>query len=192
MQLVDWQIRQLCLDVKPPMITPFSETRQEGGVVSYGLTSAGYDVRLHPEVWVFKNTYGQTIDPKQFKDEDYIKKAFDTITRNIVHLPPHSYMLGRSFEYIHIPRHLKARCIGKSTYARCGLLINCTPMEPDWEGFLTIEIANLTPCHINVYTMEGIAQFEFEKLDAMVECSYKDKVGKYDKQTSVTPAKVKV
>jgi dCTP deaminase len=179
------------------MIQPFSDSVSGGGVISYGLTSAGYDLRLGSEFLVFKNTSGECIDPKRFKDENYRNRMFDVFNigpewnaDGVVILPSGSYVLATSAEYLRIPRNLKARCVGKSTYARCGVIINTTPLEPEWEGYLTIEIGNVSPVPAKIYVGEGIAQIEFEILCGEPEVSYKDKGGKYQGQQSVTPAKV--
>lgn len=211
MLLNDKSIRTLCdpgwvnpddVDGRLRMIEPFSEAVSGGGVISYGLSHAGYDLRLGPEILVFKNSYGEVVDPKKFGDDEYRRRVFDEVnllnklsslsaqclTNYSVTVPPHGYILGRSYEYLRIPRHLKGRCVGKSTYARSGILINTTPLEPGWEGHLTIEIGNITPCPAKVYVMEGIAQLEFELLTALPETDYGGK--KYQGQTGVTPARV--
>jgi dCTP deaminase len=189
--IVDHQIRELSR--KFNMIDPFVEPISGEGRISYGLTSAGYDLRLGESMYVFKNTFSEIIDPKLFADEDYKKRVFDHIEKKSgpVLLPAHSYALVSSWEYLRIPRHLKARVVGKSTYARCGLIVNTTPLEPEWEGHLTIEVANASPCPIRLYVGEGIAQLEIETLDDFVETSYKDKKGQYQNQVGVTPARVK-
>ena len=203
----------------PVMIEPFSEAVSGGGVISYGLSHAGYDLRLGPEILLFKNSSMQVVDPKAFADEQYRKRMFDEWVysaepvsdevRHLVHrwklngqdvtqggsdngyvIPPNSYILGRSFEYLRIPRHLKGRCVGKSTMARSGIIINTTPLEPGWEGHLTIEIGNITPCPAKVFVGEGIAQLEFELLSQLPEKDYAQKQGKYQSQTGVTPSKV--
>lgn len=177
-----------------PMIDPFSEAVSGDGVISYGLSHAGYDLRLAPEVWIFNNSYGEAVDPKRFKDPEYVKRMFVVIkpiepcSLASVTIPAHGYALGRSFEYLRMPDHLKGRCVGKSTYARCGLIVNTTPVEPGWEGHLTIEISNSNPSPAVVYLMEGICQLEFEQLTAVPAVTYKGK--KYDVQNGVTPAKV--
>lgn len=211
MLLADLDIRALCfpdnpkifgqrssvlsgIDVpKEPLISPFNEAVSGNGIISYGLTSAGYDVRLdREEIYVFKGSYGLTVDPKLFGDENYKMKMFDKLEGlkkgDKVVIPPNGYILGQCMEYMYIRRWLKARAVGKSTMARAGILINTTPMEPEWEGHLTLEIANLTPNNAVVYVEEGIAQFEFELLTQPVGISYKDKRGKYDKQKKVTTA----
>ncbi len=215
MLLVDWQIERLCtpderihLDAKyvfenethgrltydKPMIDPFSEAVSGNGIISYGLSSCGYDLRMGQEVLIFKNTSGEAVNPKKFKDHDYRDRMFDVITRSQgepVTIPAHGYILASSFEYLRIPRFLAARCIGKSTYARSGIIVNCTPLEPEWEGHLTIEISNSSPCPAIVYCLEGIAQLQFELLDKDPEVSYADKSGQYQAQVGVTPPKVK-
>lgn len=197
MMLCDRDIRALCNPTLPQaMISPFSEGVQGGGVISYGLSHAGYDLRLGHELFVFKNSYNEIIDPKRFRDEDYRRRVFDIVfphkETGAYIIPPHSYALGASFEYIHIPRWLKGRCVGKSTLARCGVLINTTPLEPGWHGHLTIEISNISPCPGLVYAGEGIAQLEFEELKGIPEIDYESKGGKYQAQGSrPVPAKVK-
>lgn len=183
------------------MLYPFSDQVNEG-VISYGLSHAGYDLRLGDELLLFKNSYNETIDPKRFKDEDYRRRVFDVVhPRDMVMshgrwlqyiIPPHSYALGASLEYIRMPRHLKGRCVGKSTLARCGILINTTPIEPGWHGHLTIEISNITPCPALIYAREGIAQLEFETLTAEPQQDYEQKAGKYQGQgAEPVPARVK-
>ncbi len=194
MILVDHQIRTLCVNVHEPMIDPFSETVSESGVISYGLTSAGYDLRLAPEILLFKTSYGEILDPKLFGDQNYRRRVFemlDTDDGSIV-IPPGSYVLARSVERLHIPRHLKGRVVGKSTYARIGVLINTTPLEPGWKGTLTIEIGNVTPCPVRIHVGEGIAQLELEELNGLPEADYSQKPGggKYNNQVNVTPARV--
>lgn len=205
MLIVDKEIRELCRNrwvknfpggVIPPMIDPFSEAVSGNGIISYGLTSAGYDIRLAPEVLIFKNTSSECIDPKRFSDDVYKKEMFDELlvytvgNDQFVTIPPHSYVLGRSYEYLRIPKNLKVRAVGKSTLARSGILINCCPGEPEWEGHLVLEIGNITPCSAILYIMQGISQLEFEVLSDNPETSYKDKKGKYQGQTGVTLAKV--
>jgi dCTP deaminase len=191
----------------PKMIQPFSEAVQGGSVISYGLSHAGYDLRLGNTLLVFKNSYNETIDPKKFNSDNYCKRVFDEVKAQTestcgseqiknrylpFYIPPHSYALGYSYEYLRIPKHIKGRCVGKSTLARCGILINTTPLEPGWEGHLTIEISNISPCAGMVYPMEGIAQLEFELLTGEPEIDYGDKAGKYQSQGATpVPAKVK-
>ncbi len=205
--LSDHDIRDLCLPLKVEsgktvpefrMIDPFSEAVSGGGVISYGLSHAGYDLRLGDELMVFKNTWNEIIDPKRFRDEEYRKRVFDIVKPtgkgesrplDSFVIPPHSYALGSSLEYLRIPNHIKGRCVGKSTLARCGILINTTPLEPGWHGHLTIEISNITPCPALIYAGEGIAQLEFETLSSLPETNYEGK--KYQGQgASPVPARV--
>lgn len=210
MLLSDGEIRDLCVlksdfeeahsageEPWVSMIDPFSEGVQGDGKISYGLTSAGYDLRLAEEILAFKSAYGEWVDPKRFGDDGYRGKMLEPIDvltsregSRFVVIPPNGCVLGRSYEYLRIPRHLKGRCVGKSTYARCHVFPNITPLEPGWEGHLTIEISNIGPNPVKVYIMEGIAQLEFEIVSGTVETSYSDKGGKYNKQLGVTPAKV--
>lgn len=175
-----------------PIIDPFSEAKSGDGTISFGLTHAGYDLRLGIEFLVFKNTYGEVIDPKRFKDPEYQSKVFDNLvsTKPVI-IPAQGYVLGRSWEYLRMPKTLSGTCVGKSTLARSGILINTTPLEPGWEGYLTIEISNLNTSPAVIYPMEGIAQLRFEVLSSLPETDYKDKGGKYQNQVGVTPAIVK-
>ena len=214
MLLVDSQIRELCLgnsvrvgrDVdfvygksvdianihnRERMIDPFSESVHGEGIVSYGLDHAGYCLRLSPTYWVMKNSHSSVVDPRKMKDEDYLNKIFDRIeaSGDEIHLPPHSYILGCSHERLSIPDTIKGRCVGKSTLARCGIIINTTPLEPGWKGNLTIEIANTSPCPVSIPVMEGICQVEFELLSCRPHTNYESKGGKYQDQSGVTPAR---
>lgn len=203
--LVDWQIRGLCIDswkwksrgevvpLSDPLLSPFSEGKQGGGIISLGLTSAGYDLRLGYKVLMFKNTFAESVDPKDVKKNT--DRVFDTIDGlkqgERVFIPPGGYILGYSLEYIRMPRNLKGTCLGKSTLARCGVHINTTPVEPMWHGFLTLEIANHAPCPVCVYAGEGIAQIEFHVLDQLPELDYEAKQGKYQAQgAEPVPARV--
>lgn len=201
MILIDRQIRGFCKPIFPtpefkPMLEPFSEGVQGDGVISFGLTSAGYDLRLGYEVLIFKNSFNELMDPKRLKnDEAYLKRVFDKVDglkqgeRIIV--PPHSYLLAYSLEYIRMPRNVKGTCVGKSTYARCGILINTTPLEPGWHGNLTIEIANISPCPVPLVAGEGLCQLQFDLLGDFPEKDYESKGGKYQGQgASPTPARV--
>lgn len=199
MILADSEIRKLCVDrdgaVANPLIEPFSEPVSGNGIISYGLTSAGYDVRLcSKEILVFKNP-GEAINPKKFSDPDYRRRMFESHKGLDPHaefvIPPNGYVLAQTHEYIRMPRHLIARCVGKSTLARSAVVVNTTPMEPEWEGHLTLEIFNPTLCPMTIFVMEGIAQFQFEMVHGKVDVSYKDKGGKYDRQKGVTPAIVR-
>lgn len=181
------------------MIEPFSESVSCGGVISYGLTSAGYDLTLGKEILMFDPACMEVVDPKRFGNDEYRQRVFRKTShaspgpgfyRNGFVIPPHGYILGTSRERLRIPRFLKGRCVGKSTYARCGILVNTTPLEPGWEGLLTLEIGNITPCPAVVYIGEGIAQVEFEYLTAPPEKDYAQKGGKYQNQEAVTTARI--
>ena len=191
--LTDSDIRRHCTHSElwfagRPLISPFSEPVAAG--VSYGLTSVGYDIRLDNRVMVFNSTRYEPIDPKLFKDEEYKRQLFDTYDaeKSIV-LPGHSYALVQSLEYFSLPARIKGRCVGKSTYARCGVIVNTTPLEPEWHGRLTIEVSNSSPRAVKLWVGEGIAQLEFELLEHRPERTYADKCGKYQGQTDVTPAR---
>ncbi len=195
--LSDHDIRSLCVGLPAgvlPMLDPFSEGVQGGGVISYGLTHAGYDLRLGYKVLVFKNTHCEPVDPKAFVSESYRRKLFDEISPahgEMVWIPAHGYVLGYSLEYIRMPKMLKGRCVGKSTLARSGVLVNTTPLEPGWTGHLTIEIANVSPCQVCLYAGEGVAQLEFDTLSSQPDRDYAAKDGKYQNQKSEpVPAKV--
>ncbi len=167
------------------MIEPFVEKQVRQGVISYGVSSYGYDMRVADEFKVFTNVYGAVVDPKHFSPE-----AFVDIKAEVCIIPPNSFVLARSMEYFRIPRSVLTVCLGKSTYARCGLIVNVTPFEPEWEGFVTLEISNTTPLPAKVYANEGIAQVLFFEGDEPCEISYADKKGKYQGQTGVTPPKL--
>jgi dCTP deaminase len=197
MLLSDVDIRKLCTvplhyyDGRP-LIDPFHESVSLG-VVSYGLSHAGYDLRLDNRIWVFRNTRGEAVDPKLFRDASYRDRMFDCYQVELgqpVIVPGHSYALVQSLETIAVPPRLKGRCVGKSTYARCGLIVNTTPLEPCWWGKLTIELSNANPCPVRLYTGEGIAQLEFEELSSEPFVTYASKGGKYQGQDDVTPARV--
>lgn len=153
-------------------------------VVSYGLSSFGYDIRVADEFKVFTNVYNSVVDPKQFRDDAFV----DMITDECI-IPPNSFALARSVEYFRIPRNVLAFCIGKSTYARCGIIVNVTPFEPEWEGYVTLEISNTTPLPAKIYANEGIAQVVFFEGDACTT-SYADRKGKYMNQVGIVGPKV--
>lgn len=167
------------------MITPFVEGQVREGVVSYGLSSYGYDIRVANEYKVFTNVNSAIIDPKQFDSASFVD-----YTGDICIIPPNSFALARTVEYFKIPRTVLAVCVGKSTYARCGLIVNVTPLEPEWEGYLTLEISNTTPLPARVYSNEGIAQLLFFESDEPCETSYADRKGKYQNQHGVTPPRL--
>jgi dCTP deaminase len=163
------------------MIEPFEDRQVRKGVVSYGLSSYGYDIRVADEFKVFTNINSTVVDPKNFD-----ARSFVDITADICIIPPNSFALAKTVEYFRIPRNVLTVCVGKSTYARCGLIVNVTPFEPEWEGFVTLEISNTTPLPAKVYANEGISQVLFFESDEDCEISYKDKAGKYQKQQGLT------
>jgi dCTP deaminase len=163
------------------MIEPFEDRQVRDGVVSYGLSSYGYDIRVADEFKVFTNINSTVVDPKNFDS-----RSFVDIKADICIIPPNSFALAKTVEYFRIPRDVLTVCVGKSTYARCGLIVNVTPFEPEWEGFVTLEISNTTPLPARVYANEGIAQVLFFQSDEPCEISYADKKGKYQKQQGLT------
>jgi len=171
------------------MIDPFTErqgreTDTAGRrVISYGLSSYGYDMRVAPEFKIFTNALSAIVDPKEFDSRSFVEFEGDVCI-----VPPNSFALARSVEYFRIPRNVLTICVGKSTYARCGIITNVTPFEPEWEGHVTLEISNTTPLPAKIYANEGICQVLFFEADDddICETSYKDKAGKYQKQTGVT------
>jgi dCTP deaminase len=167
------------------MINPFSEKQVREGVVSYGLSSYGYDLRVADEFKVFTNVNSAIIDPKGFDE-----KSFVTIRADSVLIPPNSFALARSVEYFKIPRSVLTICVGKSTYARCGIIVNVTPFEPEWEGFVTLEISNTTPLPARVYANEGLCQILFFQSDEVCETSYADRKGKYQAQKGIVLPKL--
>ena len=167
------------------MIEPFEAGQVREGVVSYGLSSYGYDIRVAPEFKVFTNVHHVVVDPKDFDD-----RSFVDINEDHCIIPPNSFALARTVEYFRIPRSVLVVCLGKSTYARCGIIVNVTPLEPTWEGFLTLEISNTTPLPAKIYGGEGIAQLLFFEGDEEPETAYADRKGKYMKQTGVTLPKL--
>ena len=163
------------------MIEPFVEKQNRQGVISYGLSSYGYDARVSREFKIFTNVDSAVVDPKNFSAESFVDRETD-----ICVVPPNSFALATTIEYFRIPRDVLVICLGKSTYARCGIIVNVTPLEPEWEGHVTIEISNTTPLPARVYANEGICQFLFFKADSLCETSYKDRGGKYMGQIGVT------
>ena len=163
------------------MISPFVDGQVSAGVVSYGVSSYGYDIRVADEFKIFTNVNSTVIDPKNFDP-----RAFVDVQADVCIVPPNSFALARTIEYFKIPRNVLTICLGKSTYARCGIIVNVTPFEPEWEGFVTLEISNTTPLPAKIYANEGIAQVLFFESDEDCEQSYADKKGKYLKQTGVT------
>lgn len=179
----DRWIRKMALELK--MIEPFVDTQVREGngkkIVSYGLSSYGYDLRVANEFKVFTNVYNSIVDPKNFREDAFVDIKGDTCI-----IPPNSFALARSVEYFRIPRNVLTLCVGKSTYARCGIIVNVTPFEPEWEGFVTLEISNTTPLPAIVYAGEGLAQVIFLCSDEVCETSYADRKGKYMRQIGIT------
>src|SRR5450631_1801127 len=167
------------------MIVPFSEKQVREGVISYGLSSYGYDLRVSDEFKIFTNVNSAVIDPKAFDE-----RSFVTVTADSVLIPPNSFALARSVEYFKIPRDVLTICVGKSTYARCGIIVNVTPFEPEWEGFVTLEISNTTPLPAKVYANEGLCQILFFRSDEACEVSYADRKGKYQGQQGIVLPKL--
>ena len=167
------------------MIEPFADRQNREGVISFGVSSYGYDMRVADEFKVFTNVYGTVVDPKEFDPN-----AFVTVQGPVCTIPPNSFALGRSVEYFRIPRNVITVCLGKSTYARCGIIVNVTPFEPEWEGYVTLEISNTTPLPARIYANEGIAQVLFFESDEACDVSYADKKGKYQAQVGITTAKL--
>ena len=174
----DKWIRRMCRDHK--MIEPYEEHLVANGKVSYGVSSYGYDIRVADEYKIFTNVFTTVVDPKAFDPRSFVDyKGAECV------VPPNSFALARSVEYFRIPRDVLAICLGKSTFARCGIIVNVTPLEPEWEGHLTIEISNTTPLPAKIYSNEGIAQLLFLGGDEICTTSYADRKGKYQKQTGV-------
>ncbi len=177
--LPDSWIRQTAL--KTGMIEPFQDRQNHDGVISYGLSSYGYDARVADEFKIFTNIDGAIIDPKNFSNQSFVERQTDVCV-----IPPNSFVLARTIEYFRIPRDVLVICLGKSTYARCGIIVNVTPLEPEWEGHVTLEFSNTTPLPAKVYANEGACQFLFLKAENACEVSYKDRKGKYMGQRGVT------
>lgn len=179
----DHWIRKMALE--QGMIEPYIEKQVREGVISYGVSSYGYDMRVADDFKVFTNVYSAVVDPKNFSAQSFVDFKGDVCI-----IPPNSFALARSVEYFRIPRSVLTLTIGKSTYARCGIITNITPFEPGWEGFVTLEISNTTPLPAKVYANEGIAQVLFFEADEECEVSYADKKGKYQGQVGVTPPRL--
>ena len=162
------------------MIDPFADNQARQGVISYGVSSYGYDIRVADEFKIFTNVYSAIVDPKQFDPRSMVDFKGEVCV-----IPPNSFALARTVEYFRIPRDVLTVCLGKSTYARCGIIVNVTPFEPEWEGFVTLEISNTTPLPAKIYANEGIAQVLFFEADEQCETSYADKKGKYQGQQSI-------
>ena len=175
----DRWIRRMALE--HGMIEPFSDKQVREGVVSFGVSSYGYDVRIADEFKIFTNINHTIVDPKQFDPRSFVDfQGAECI------IPPNSFALARTVEYFRIPRNVIVCCLGKSTYARCGIIVNVTPLEPEWEGIVTLEVSNTTPLPARIYAGEGIAQFLFFEGNEPCETSYADKKGKYQAQQGLT------
>ena len=179
----DKWIRKQALENK--MIEPFAERLNQKGCLSYGLSSYGYDVRVSDEFQVFSNTFANVIDPKQFPKTALVNKKGP-----VCDIPPNGFALGRTVEKIRVPRDVLVLCIGKSTYARCGLIVNVTPLEPEWEGHVTLEFSNTTTLPLRIYAFEGICQFLFLSGSEECDVSYKDRSGRYQGQEGITLPKI--
>ena len=162
------------------MIEPFEETQKRDGVISYGLSSYGYDARVSDEFKIFTNVDSAIVDPKNFNPNSFVDRRAPVCI-----IPPNSFALAHTMEYFRIPRDVLVVCLGKSTYARCGIIVNVTPLEPEWEGQVTIEISNTTPLPAKIHAFEGICQFLFLEGNEPCETSYADKAGKYMHQRGV-------
>jgi dCTP deaminase len=167
------------------MIEPFESSQVRSGVISYGVSAYGYDMRVAREFKIFTNVLSSIVDPKNFDSKSFVEFEGDVCI-----VPPNSFALAMSVEYFRIPRKVMTICVGKSTYARCGIITNVTPFEPEWEGFVTLEISNTTPLPAKIYANEGIAQVLFFEGDEEPLVSYKDKKGKYQGQVGVTLPKI--
>lgn len=174
----DAWIRRLALEQR--MIEPFVDDQVRDGVISFGLSSYGYDIRVTDEFKIFTNVHSAVVDPKHFNPDSFVDFKGEQCI-----IPPNSFVLARTIEYFRIPRHVLTMCIGKSTYARCGLIVNVTPFEPEWEGYVTLEISNTTPLPARIYANEGIAQVLFFEADEICETSYADRKGKYQAQQDI-------
>jgi dCTP deaminase len=175
----DTWIREMAAD--NGMIEPFTDGMQHEGVISYGVSSYGYDARVSDDFKIFTNVDSAVVDPKDFSATGFVDRKTDVCV-----IPPNSFALARTVEHFRIPRDVLVICLGKSTYARCGIIVNVTPLEPEWEGHVTLEFSNTTPLPARIYANEGAAQFIFLKADSVCETSYADRKGKYQGQQGVT------
>ncbi len=167
------------------MIEPFVDAQKREGVISYGLSSYGYDARVGTDFKIFTNVNSSVVDPKNFDQQSFVDRNTDVCI-----IPPNSFALARTIEYFRIPRDVLVICVGKSTYARCGIIVNVTPLEPEWEGHVTLEFSNTTPLPARIYANEGACQFLFLQGNEPCEISYRDKAGKYQGQRGVTLPKI--
>jgi dCTP deaminase len=182
--LCDSQIRELI------GIEPFEENTKRNGKVSFGVSSYGYDIRVGSIFKIFTNVNSEVIDPKNFSERSFVTVDTDETGKDHVLIPPNSFALCETVEFVEIPRNVLAICVGKSTYARCGIIVNVTPIEPEWRGKITLEISNMTPLPAKIYANEGIAQLIFLKGDRVCAFSYADKRGKYQDQPGLTHPRV--
>ena len=167
------------------MIEPFVDAQKREGVISYGLSSYGYDARVGNDFKIFTNVNSSVVDPKNFDQQSFVDRNTDVCI-----IPPNSFALARTVEYFRIPRDVLVICVGKSTYARCGIIVNVTPLEPEWEGHVTLDFSNTTPLPAKIYANEGACQFLFLQGNEPCEVSYRDKAGKYQGQRGVTLPKI--
>jgi dCTP deaminase len=179
----DHWIRKMAVECG--MIEPFADNQVRDGVISFGVSSYGYDIRVYDEFKIFTNVYSAVVDPKHFDPRSMVDYKGDLCI-----IPPNSFALARTVEYFRIPRKVLTVCLGKSTYARCGIIVNVTPFEPEWEGYVTLEISNTTPLPAKIYANEGIAQVLFFEADEECDISYADKKGKYQGQQSIVLPKL--
>jgi dCTP deaminase len=179
----DHWIRKMAFEHK--MIEPFADSQVREGVISYGVSSYGYDIRIADEFKIYQAVAGAVIDVK-----NYDPRAVEDFKGDVCVIPPNSFVLARTVEYFRIPRGVLTVCFGKSTYARCGIIVNVTPFEPEWEGFVTLGISNTNPLPARIYANEGIAQVLFFEADEQCSISYADKKGKYQQQQTIVPAKL--
>ena len=177
-------IKKMALENK--MIEPFTDKQTTEGAISYGVSSYGYDIRVTDEFKVFTDVFNTVVDPKDFNEKSFVSMITDECI-----IPPNSFALARTVEYFRIPKNVITVCLGKSTYARCGIIVNVTPFEPEWEGHVTLEISNTTPLPAKIYANEGIAQVLFFEGDEQCDVTYADKKGKYQKQTGITLPRMK-
>jgi dCTP deaminase len=167
------------------MIEPFADSQVRDGVISYGVSSYGYDIRVADEFKIFSNVYSTVVDPKHFDPRSMVD-----FKGAVCVIPPNSFVLARTVEYFRIPRSVLTLCVGKSTYARCGIIVNVTPFEPEWEGYVTLEISNTAPLPARIYANEGIAQVLFFQAEEVCDVSYADKKGKYQVQRTIVLPKL--
>ncbi|HSI00069.1 MAG TPA: dCTP deaminase [Reyranella sp.] len=181
--LSDRWIRRMALE--KGMIEPFVDAQKRDGIISYGLSSYGYDARVGTDFKIFTNVDSAVVDPKNFAENSFVDRTTDVCI-----IPPNSFALARTIEYFRIPRDVLVVCVGKSTYARCGIIVNVTPLEPEWEGHVTLEFSNTTTLPAKIYANEGACQFLFLQGNEPCEVSYRDKAGKYQGQRGVTLPKI--